>query len=120
MARSAKRGADRRLHYRPVWFDPATGERQRFPSAIRVGTQVAAGGGGVATAVPARPLLLRFRAGAKFDKASSSDDPTNQQAVTLTRMTSSSTRFDYSSRGRAAIPLIVIRQCAVARRVVAP
>ena len=33
----------------------------------RVGTQVAAGGRGVATAVPARPLLLRFRAGAKFE-----------------------------------------------------
>jgi hypothetical protein len=28
-----------------------------------------------------------FGAGAKFENASSSNDPTNQQAVTLTRMT---------------------------------
>jgi hypothetical protein len=50
-------------------IDPATGERQRFLSAILPAwaCKVAAGGRGVATAVPARPLLLRFRAGAKFE-----------------------------------------------------
>lgn len=52
--------------------------------------------------------------------ASSSNDPTNQQSVTLTPHDTVIHSLDYSSRANAAIPLIVTCQCAVARQVVAP
>jgi hypothetical protein len=71
-------------------------------------------------AVNSAHLVALARAARGSRTASSSNDPTNQQAVTLTPHDTLIHRPWLFLSGRAAIPLIVICQCAVAQRVVAP